>query len=248
MKRSEWVSGIWAFEKVCYCCRRTFSGKALHTKKVIAKKDRKLLLPLYGSSVFMMLYFIAARYYPGGSQADAAATGFSWLHNYWCNLLNESAMNGQPNAARPIAMAAMGVLCATLLSFWILFPQQATLPKRMRHLMQVSAILCVTTGLFISTGFHDLLLDVASFFGLIATAGIFAGLHKLKWQLLFRWGVFNIGLVILNNILYYGNGLLYLPVVQKITFLSFLLWIGFISVKMYQAQRGSLCTEELHKN
>jgi hypothetical protein len=53
---------------------------------------------------------------------------------------------------------------------------------------------------------------------------------------LFGFGLFNLGLVVLNNCIYYGSSLYYLPLVQKITFVSFLLWVCFVSVKLYRQQ------------
>jgi hypothetical protein len=87
------------------------------TKTNIQKRDMGLLAPLFGTIVFVCLYLLAAAYYPGGSQADPNAKGFSWLNNYWCNLLNENAMNGQHNSARPMAVTAMAVLGLTLAGF-----------------------------------------------------------------------------------------------------------------------------------
>ncbi|HEV7621655.1 MAG TPA: hypothetical protein VGO09_07980, partial [Flavisolibacter sp.] len=53
-----------------------------------------ILSPVFGSFAFIILYIIATIYYPGGSQANNVSKGFSWVHNYWCNLLNEKAING----------------------------------------------------------------------------------------------------------------------------------------------------------
>jgi hypothetical protein len=63
-----------------------------------------LLVPAAGSVVFALMYFIATLLYPGGSQADKAAIGFSWLHNYWCNLMNENGINGEPNRGQMMAL------------------------------------------------------------------------------------------------------------------------------------------------
>lgn len=91
------------------------------------------------------------------------------------------------------------------------------------------------TGIFLFTDFHDIIINIASLCGLVATTGTFAGLRKLKWRNLFRMGTFNLALVAVNNILYYNDGLrLYLPVVQKITFLFFLLWICLIDIHLFK--------------
>jgi len=95
----------------------------------------------------------------------------------------------------------------------------------------------MTTGMFLYTNLHDTIVNIASLCGLVATVGTFIGLYKLKWTTLFALGIFTLALVALNNILYYGDGLkLYLPVVQKITFFFFLLWICLININLYHRQ------------
>ena len=200
----------------------------------------------------MCLYVVATFFYPGGSQIDNTSTGFSWVNNYWCNLLDENAMNGERNAARSIAMAATFVLGFTLAHFWYLFPRQAGFGKTGRLTIQISgavAMFVMLVGLFIFTEFHDAIIHVASLFGLVAVVGTFTGLRKLKWTKLFWLGLFNLLLVAFNNILYYGDGLkLYLPVVQKITFLFFLFWICLIDINLYRksnSQRTGRSTASL---
>ena len=82
---------------------------------------------------------------------------------------------------------------------------------------------------------HDLVTNLASIFGLIATIGTFAGLYKTKWFALFAFGLLNILLVAVNNYVYYTKGLIiYLPVVQKISFATFLIWICCIDINLYR--------------
>lgn len=196
-----------------------------------------MLTPLFGTLLFICLYFVATLFYPGGSQVDINSKGFSWANNYWCNLLNENAMDGQHNSARPFAITAMFVLFLTLAIFWYLFPKHTDLKKSVQLTIQISGILAMTVGLFLFTDLHDTIVNIASLFGLVATVGTVLGLHNLRWTKLFWFGIFNLALVALNNILYYGDGLkLYLPVVQKITFLFFLLWICIITINLYRRQ------------
>jgi hypothetical protein len=194
-----------------------------------------LLAPVFGAFLFVCLYIAAAFYYPGGSQLDKNSKGFSWSQNYWCNLLNEIAMNGEHNPARPVALFATIVLCVTLALFWYLFPQQAGLSKRLRRTIQISGVIAMSIGAFLFTSAHNVVINIATLFGLVAVVGTFIGLRNLKWYRLYWFGLFTIVLVMLNNILYYGKGLrFYLPVIQKITFLYFLLWICTISIKSFQ--------------
>ena len=103
------------------------------------------------------LYIVATLFYPGGSQADKNSIGFSWINNYWCNLLNENAINGQYNPAKPIAMTGMFVLCLTLSFFWFFFPRQINLGKFAKLAIQISGTLAMTIAFFLFTNIdHDL--------------------------------------------------------------------------------------------
>jgi hypothetical protein len=206
-------------------------------KTTIKPQNIWVLTPFFGTLLFICLYFVAALFYPGGSQVDINSKGFSWTNNYWCNLLNVNALDGQHNSARPLAITAMFVLSLTLAIFWYIFPKQAGLKKSSQVTIQICGALAMTIGMFLFTDLHDTIVNIASLCGLVATIGTFIGLHKLKWTRLFGLGIFNLILVALNNILYYGDGLkLYLPVVQKITFFFFLVWICLITINLYRRQ------------
>ncbi len=203
-----------------------------------------VLTPIFGTLIFVVLYVIATLLYPGGSQVNKNSVGFSWTNNYWCNLLNENAINGQPNPAKPVAMTGMFVLCLTLTFFWFLFPKHIHLNKKLKLVIQISGTLAMTIAFFLFTNSnHDLVTNLASMFGLIATVGTFVGLYKTKWFGLFAFGLFNILLVGLNNYVYYTKGLIvYLPVIQKITFAAFLIWICCIDLNLYYGQTAKKLT------
>ncbi|HEV8272056.1 MAG TPA: hypothetical protein VGQ04_12175 [Chitinophagaceae bacterium] len=198
-------------------------------------KNSWILVPFIGSFLFIILYIIAAFLYPGGSGKDKAAIGYSWTDNYWCNLLGEKAINGQTNAARPVAVTAMFILCLSLSTFWILFPALTQLKKFHKLLIQVAGTVCMLASFLLLTPIdHDLAVNTSSAFGLIAMIGILIALYQLKWNWLFAIGLFNLLLVTLNNYLYHSNEMMYLPIVQKFSFLSFLVWFSFISINLYQ--------------
>lgn len=80
-------------------------------------------IPVLGIICFACLYYYASTLYPGGSQADLHSDGFDWVHNYWCNLMNEKGGNGQINTARRMAIFAMMLLCVSLSVFFVQFAQ-----------------------------------------------------------------------------------------------------------------------------
>ena len=193
-----------------------------------------LLAPAVGVVLFLVLYVVAAQYYPGGSQADQASRGFDWVHNYWCNLLNERGVNGEPSASRPIALSAMGVLCVTMGFFAWIFPTQVPFGRKVRVLVQGSGIAGMVLAMFIFTEAHDWLINISCLLGVISAVGTMVGLRMMKWNFLFRVGILNLVMVVVNNVLYhYKPWIGALPVVQKITFLMFLGWVFWISVKLY---------------
>jgi len=198
-------------------------------------KNIWILTPLIGSFLFVFLYVIAAVLYPGGSGADKTAIGYSWTDNYWCNLLSDKAINGQTNIARPVAVTAMFMLCLSLSAFWILFPALTQLKKYHQLFIQVAGTVCMLTSSLLLTRIdHDLAVNTSSAFGLAAMIGTLIALYRLKWKWLFALGLFDLLLVALNNYLYHSNEMMYLPVVQKFSFLSFLVWFSFISINLYK--------------
>ncbi len=216
---------------------RTTTNKTerILTTQTGTSKTIWILIPIFGSLVFIALYIIAASFYPGGSETDKTSVGYNLTKNYWCNLLHDTAINGQPNTAKPIAVTAMIILCLALSTFWIFFPKYIMTSKILRNTIQISGTAAMLFSFFLLTNVnHDLVVNFASSLGFIATVGTLICLYQAKWYWLFVFGLFNIFLIGLNNYLYYTEGMMiYLPVVQKISFASFLIWICLINSNLY---------------
>lgn len=200
------------------------------------KKSLWLLTPLFGTLLFIAFYIGATFLYPGGSPVDEHAVGFSWLNNYWCNLLGDKALNGQPNPAKPVAVAGMFILCVSLGVFWYLFTKSGAIGRGLRVSIRVAGTLAVMAifSLFLPIN-HDSLTNLASVSGLVTLTGVFIGLRRLRWPGLFWFGVANLFLIAANNYIYYTRDLIaYLPLIQKLTFASFLTWICCLTVKSFR--------------
>lgn len=197
-------------------------------------KNSWLLMTILGTILFVILYGVASYYYPGGSQFNKHSVGFSWKHNYWCNLLNDTAINGQKNTAQPIALIATIILSLVLSFFWWQFPKYINYGKKYNLVIRVCGTLAVIVGLFLFTNIdHHLITSLASLLGLIAATGTILGLYRKGWITLFYFGLVNFVLVLVNNFLYYNEELIYyLPMVQKVTFATFLSWIFCVNLKM----------------
>jgi len=175
---------------------------------------------------------VATLYYPGGSHSDHLSRGFSWTDNYWCNLVDYKALNGEINQARPVAMSAMIILCLSLGVFWNFFPLMYSVKAWVQSLTRFSGLAAMLTGMFLGTLNHDWVINVASVLGSIAALGSIYMTRKFHWQWLFALGLVNIGLIMMNRVIYDTELLWkYLPIIQKLTFISVLLWIWMLALR-----------------
>lgn len=212
-------------------------------------RPKYLLYPIAGIALFVALYVIASLLYPGGSQYDSHANGFSWMHNYWCNLLNQTAINGQPNHGKPVALAGLAVLCISMILFWLVAPAFLGIRRIHRYFIQYPGTLAMlAASLLFTTLDHDLITNLASLLGLVALLATLFALYRARLYTLLLTGIGNLLLVALNNYLYYHPTLIYyLPLVQKITFLVFLLWVCGVCFRLYKREKN-MNPETIQKN
>ena len=203
-------------------------------KKQLEKKiNLKDILPSLGIVIFIILYAYATTLYPGGSQADLHSKGFDWINNYWCNLMNAQAMNGQLNPARLISIPAMIILCFSLLSFFFMFSKVLASNSIWRKIIQISGTISMLFASLIFTELHDLLTTISSLFGLFTLIGIILGLAKSNLTMYKLTGGICVLFLAFNNYIYYSKVFLSaLPLLQKVTFAIFLLWIAGLNWEM----------------
>ncbi len=184
------------------------------------------LIPVIGIAIFVGLYIFSSTLYPGGSQANLNSEGFDWINNYWCNLMNEKGMNGQPNPAKPYSIIAMIILCLSLMFFFIQFAQIYSKSKIWKRIIKTSGIISMSFAILIFTKYHDLMTTLSSIFGLFVVIGIIREIYKSKLSIYKITGVICILILGLNNYIYYTQQFIeVLPLLQKITFAIVLLWI-----------------------
>jgi uncharacterized membrane protein len=196
----------------------------------------------------VLLYVVATLYYPGGSHPDNLSTGFSWANNYWCNLVDYKALDGEINPARPIAILAMMILCISLAVFWYFFPQIHDVKNWVQSLTRFSGLAAMLSGMFLGILDHDSVINVASCLGSIGALGLIYITRKVHWQWLYLLGVVNMGLIIMNRLIYDTEILWkYLPIIQKLTFASVLLWLWMLAFRSRLAKQSSATASPLLK-
>jgi hypothetical protein len=197
-------------------------------------------LPLYGILVFIILYVVSTFYYPGGSFEDRNHKGFDWSHNYWCELMAARAKNGETNTARPIAITAMFVLAFSLGVFWFHIPRISDFRPYVKQVVRYCGIFSMAVLIFFLAGLHDTVINVAGVLGVIAMGIVIAALFRIRAWFLFSLGIICVFLCIVNNYVYYSeNFFYYLPVIQKISFVAFLLWFWLLNFKLLKKVKTS---------
>lgn len=215
------------------------NAKTNTTKNII------LLTPLFGILVFAFLYVVATFYYPGGSNIDKTTTGFDWLNNYWCDLTGQLAKNGETNSAQPIALTAMIILCSSLVVFWFYVPRLFN-DNKFNQIIRYAGMTSMAAVVFVFTDFHDTVINIAGTLGIAALTGVFIGLYKNSMIKLFGYGAFCLGLMLFNYFIYETSFLLsLLPIIQKATFILFLLWICLIDIYLYRTIKSENSQEQL---
>ena len=185
------------------------------------------MIPIIGGGVFILLYMIATLFYPGGSNLHPNEIGFNWLTNFWCDLTGSIAKNGQKNNAQPIALVAMLVLCLSLSVFWLAVPKLFNSNSFIYKSISYAGIGAMIAACFIFTDFHDFMMNIGSCLGVIALSFTLLGLFRFQYYRLFWSGVGCIFIIGINNLIYYTHYFIdYLPVIQKVSFVFVLFWVG----------------------
>lgn len=201
----------------------------------VSSKDFLLVLPIAGIVAFVALYILAALLYPGGSQTYPNAISYSWDHNFFCTLLNETAINGKPNTGQIFAIMSLFFLALSMTLFYWNFPKQFPLSTSLSRTIQYTGLISMILACLLFTKIdHDMITNLASLFGLMATLGTMMALYQHKKRFHFLFGLGNLLLVLLNNWCYYHADLIeYLPPIQKLSFASVLIWVIAINSTAY---------------
>ena len=200
-----------------------------------APRYNYLLLPVIGMGIFVILYVLAALNYPGGTWIDSSNTGFSFWHNYLCDLLDYRSLNGELNTGRYYARAALGVLCLSLIYLWAYLPHLFPKWSWNTKLMWLSGILAFLTTMLLSSGTHDVTVRIAGVLGAVALLSAFAEMWKAGFLGLMRFGFVCLFIFLGNYYIYEtGEGLYSLPVIQKITFSGFIAWFIWVDISLYR--------------
>ncbi|MGB5203526.1 hypothetical protein [Eudoraea sp.] len=201
----------------------------------VVPKPSVLLIPLAGMGIFVVLYVLAAINYPGGSWMVLDQEGFSFWNNYLCDLLDLYAINGDLNPARFFARGSLAVLCVSLILLWYYLPGLFSNKSTNLIVMWLAGILALAITMSLTSGTHDITVRIAGFLGVVAFISCFVELYKAKYFSLLILGIVCL-LIFLGNYYIYETGTIIrsLPVIQKVTFICYILWFAFLDISYYK--------------
>jgi hypothetical protein len=197
-------------------------------------------LPLIGIVISVCLFFVAATYYPGGTTDSASSVGYDWAHNFISSLFAANALNGAANPARLVAIPAMLVLCVSIAALFKSISNKSA-SKIHRKTIEISGIGSTVYAFLVVTPMHDLMVNIALPFALIAQLATLHLLYVMRRSLLFFAGSVCILLLLLSAAMYYGNvffGLL--PVVQKASLVACLGWLVAVHYTAFDQESREL--------
>ncbi len=182
-------------------------------------------LPTLGILVALGLLLASTCLYPGGTDWSVETVGFRWTENFVCALFQPLALNGAENPARPLAFAALGLLCVCLgVVFFAI--SRSTTSRWHRSGIEIGGIGMAVYALFVPTILHHVAVAMGLVFGLCAYLAMVHLLWREGRRGLFGWGVFVLLVKIVSAISYYGDIASHsLPVLQKLGITTGLGWI-----------------------
>jgi hypothetical protein len=155
---------------------------------------------------------------------DNSTIGYSWTGNTISSLFQPYALNGLENTARYLAISSALFYCVSL---GYVFTGIANNSASLRHrsIIKTSGIGSMVYAFLIVTPMHNLMVNIALAFYIVAIISILHSLYLLQLKKLFIFGIVCITLPIFNAILYYSDYLyVLLPLIQKLGMLACIFW------------------------
>ena len=189
-------------------------------------------IPTICIAIFLLLFLYCTTLYPGSSQHDINALGFTWQHNYWCDILEIETYDEQRNPSSYWGIAATLFLCLGTGWLFYQFPNHFGATLTEKWVIWGFGITSMVIASVIFTPLHNYVIALASGLALIAILTMFYVLfHQTQWPL-FYYGVFACIIMLINNYIYYSRiGVGHLPWIQKISLVIVLAWIIMIDIQ-----------------
>ncbi len=194
-------------------------------------KNKYPYFPIIGLIGFLFFFVVATHLYPGGSVNDMASEGYSYFHNFICDLMSYSLPEGTANAARPIAIIGHLMLSFGMISFFYILPEIFVKQNRNTRIIRGLGMFSMVIFTFMFTDYHDIVVPIFSVLTVIALVPFFMELINYKNKGLKILAYICLILSILVFLSFETKiGFYYTPILQKITFVFDGIWVVWVSL------------------
>lgn len=201
-------------------------------------KSKYPYFPIAGLLGFSLFFVIATSFYPGGSVNVIAAEGYSYFHNFFCDLMSLNLEEGVVNDARPIAIVGHLMLSFSLISFFYILPEIFQKQNRNTRIIRAIGMLSMTIFIFMFTKYHDLIVTISGVFTIITFIPFFIELINYENKGLKALSCLCVFLSLVLFLSYETKiGFYYAPFVQKIAFVFDSIWIIWVSMIVASKQQ-----------
>jgi len=194
-------------------------------------KEKYPYFPIIGLVGFLFFFIIATTLYPGGSFNEAATEGYSYFHNFICDLMSLNLPEGTQNDARPIAILAHFMLSFAMISFFYILPEIFTIQNWKTRLVRALGMISMTTFIFMATDYHDAAVTLTGVICTITFIPFFLELINYENKTLKALAYLCFFLSVSLFLSYETKiGFYYAPFLQKITFIFDGIWVIWVSL------------------
>lgn len=188
--------------------------------------------------LYVVIFVFSAIEYPGGSFNLPHAVGFSWFHNFLCDVMDPVTKGGLINPARTLAVVSHVVLSLTMISFFYILPEVFERRNRNFYLVRYAGMFTMTVFIFMYTSHHDLIVTLTGVLGTVALLPFFIELRDYSNNALkqLAWLCFALSIVVFF-IFETKLGFYYLPFLQKIAFVLDAGWVIWVSLLVSDKNR-----------
>lgn len=199
------------------------------------------LIPAVGLCLFVLVFTIAALDYPGGSENIPEDIGYSFFHNFLCDVMNPVNEMGTVNPARPLATVAHFILSASMIMFFFILPQVFDHRNLNTQLVRFVGMLSMTVFAFMFTSVHDQIVTATGVIGTFALIPFFMELRTHTDRFFKTLSIVCFALSIIVFLIFETKiGFFYLPFIQKITFLFDAWWVIMVGMIVLKKEKASL--------
>ncbi len=196
-------------------------------------------IPIVGMALYLVVFVLSAMDYPGGSENVPSAIGYSFFHNFLCDVMDPITLGGVLNPARALATVSHLILSVTMIAFFYLLPEIFSWSNRNTTIMRFMGMLTMTVFVFMYTPFHDEIVTATGVLGTVALVPFFIEMRKYPNGLLKTLAYTCFALSIIVFFIFETRmGYYYLPFLQKITFFFDAWWVIWVSVIVFKKEQN----------